>query len=535
VVELPLVTAERVERHLSNGEWPEETSLDAFRDALAATPGKVAVVGPRGRYTYRELDEQSDALATTMARHGVGRGDRVCVQLPNWREFPVVRLAQLKLAAVINAIPPAYRASEVTHVVETLDPAAFVVAEGYDDHSYVGMLRDELDFGGLVYAIDGGGGDGVHAFADAVDATPEPSRFDEHDPAWDLSEVSFTSGTTGDPKGVMHVESAQLAGNRTYAERAGFDADDTMLMPSTFGHRAGFQLGVNISLVHGATVVAVDDWSGERGIELIEAHDATHVYAATPFLHDLVTASNRDDHDTSSLEHFGCGGAEIPRPLLEEANHAFDAAVCAGWGQNEVGLVTLTPSDAPLEKRVGTDGCPLQDVAVRTTADDGRSEGEVLARGSTLMAGFYGMPAETRSRMRDGWYCSGDVARIDDDGYLVFVGRENDIIMRGGEQIPTDELDDLLYEHPKVDEAAVVAMPDDRLQERACAYVKPVDGESFAFEEMVAHLDDQHILQRKYPERLEILSAFPRTPSGSIQRFKLRQDVADKLDADPVR
>jgi acyl-coenzyme A synthetase/AMP-(fatty) acid ligase len=327
-----------------------------------------------------------------------------------------------------------------------------------------------------------------------------------------------------------------------FNERAGVDADANVLCAMTIGHQGGYGYGAYPPMQSGGTLVFMEtaEWSGENGVAVIDEEAVSHIWAPTPFLHDLVNADTLDQHDVSSMEFMAVGGASVSETLLEDANERLGADVVGSYGQTEDALATMGFPDDPPEKKTSTDGYPLGGMEFETfDPDDEYPEGvgRLHLRGPFLMLGFYEHPEKTLDAMRggaDGWYYTGDLAQIDDDGYISITGREKFVIMRGGEQIPVKDVEELLFQHPKVEEVAVVAMPDERLQERPCAYVRTVEGEEFTFEEMQAYLDSENLTKQYWPERLEVVEEFPRSVSGNVERHTLREDIAEKLDMEPV-
>jgi cyclohexanecarboxylate-CoA ligase len=252
--------------------------------------------------------------------------------------------------------------------------------------------------------------------------------------------------------------------------------------------------------------------------------------ASTPFLADLTHTPALADHDVGSLHTFLTAGAPIPRALVQQANKNLGAHIISCWGMTENGGVTATRRDDPPEKVFETDGVPIGGMEVRVVGDGGATvaagvEGHLQARGASSFVGYLKRP-EAFDSDAAGWFETGDYARMDEDGYIRISGRSKDVIIRGGENIPVVEVEGLLYKHPAVQDVAIVAMPDPRLGERACAYVALVPGASLSFDEMIAFLAEQQMAVQYLPERLEIIAEMPRTPSGKIQKFQLREAAA---------
>jgi acyl-CoA synthetase (AMP-forming)/AMP-acid ligase II len=350
-----------------------------------------------------------------------------------------------------------------------------------------------------------------------------------------VHEVVFTSGTTGEPKGVMHTPNTILANVGPMIERLRMTSDEVVLMSSTLGHQTAYLYAYAMTVVLGATTVWLDIWNPATAAQLIAEHQVTFTMGATPFLNDLTYLPG--EHDFSSLRLFVSAGAAIPRPLVRDARARFGCAISAGWGMSENGLVSCNAPDDPEEKVVTTDGAPLRGMELRVVDDDERDvppgrEGELLVRGASQFVGYLKRPQFTKdAHTADGWFRTGDRATLDRDGYVAITGRSKDIIIRGGENIPVVEVENALFTHPKVAGVAIVAMPDPRLGERACAFVIPKPGEAPTLAELVKFLDERGLARQKFPERLELVTEFPMTPSGKVQKYRLRERVAGQTAA----
>jgi cyclohexanecarboxylate-CoA ligase len=529
------------------GYWKNET-LDAYLDRWARTRGhKTALVDGAGRYTWSELARAVERVAHGLAAAGVEPGTAVSVQLPNWNEWILCALAAVRLGAIVNPIPPTYRASELRFILGTLGSRVLIVPGRFRTFDYTPMaaeLRADLPALSQVFVARGQPGPGMRRFAELTDTAWE-DRADRRpllgtDPDA-VSEVIFTSGTTGEPKGVMHTANTQLSIVRPLIDRLGFHPGDVALMSSTFGHQTGFLYGYCLTLLLGSTGVWLDVWNAEEAARLIEAERVTYTMGATPFLQDLTYAPAVERRDLSTLRLFISAGASIPRALVQDARGRLACAISAGWGMSENGLVTCNGLSDPEAKIFGTDGRPLpgMELSVVDEAErpvPGGTEGDLLVRGHSQFAGYWKRPEFTRAaHTSDGWFRTGDRAVLDADGYLTVTGRAKDLIIRGGENISVAEVENLLFAHPKVSGVAVVAMPDPRLGERACAFVIPRPGQTVTLEELTAYLETRQLARHKFPERLELVSEFPMTPSGKVQKYRLREAVARTLGLPPVR
>ena len=532
------VTGPRARAARQGGHWRDQ-SLDVFLDRWARTrPDRIAMVDGQGRLTYEELARQVERVAHGLQAHGVERGSVVSCQLPNWNEFALVLLAAARLGAVAHPVPPIYRGRELRFMLGLLESRVLVVPARFRGFDYPGMVEGfRADTPGLqhVFVVRGHAPAGMLPFSALTDAAWEVRAGRRPLPGTDpdaVHEIVFTSGTTGEPKGVMHTVNTALVTVYRAIERLEFSERDVILMASTLGHQTGYLYGYALGMVLGATSVWMDVWDAKRAIEVIERERVTFTMGATPFLRDLTYA---ESGGLPSLRLFISGGAPIPRPLVRDARAKLGCAISAGWGMTENGLVTCNGLRDPEDKIFGTDGIPFPGLELRVVdeaeGDVPRgTEGELLVRGPSLFTGYFKRPAFTaEAYAADGWFRTGDRATLDADGYVSITGRSKDLIIRGGENIPVAEVEDLLYGHPKIAGVAIVAMPDPRLGERSCAVVVPRPGQSISLAEITAYLESQQLARYKFPERVEIVSEFPMTPSGKIQKYRLREIVAERV------
>jgi len=543
-----ILSEERIAQSRAAGWWPDRLILDYLDDALAARPDHAAIVDNNsmtGRSTtlsWRQLDRLSRRFALALAAAGIGRGDVVAWQLPNWWQFTALHLACVRIGAISNPLMPIFRERELTYMLGFAGAKVFIVPRFFRGHDYPAMVRAmRPNLPALAHSWTVGG-EGEDAFErhfverrweDEPDAAarlaagrPEPD---------DVVEVLYTSGTTGQPKGVMHTSNTLFGNILGYAERLGLSSRDIMLMASPMAHQTGFLYGMLMPIVLGSKAVLQDIWNAETAARLIADERVTWTMGATPFLADLTHTPALQRYDIASLEVFLSAGAPIPRILVQQATEKLKCAVLSGWGMTENGAVTTTLRDDSPEKAFGTDGGPIRGSEVRVVDESGApaplgEEGDLQTRGAGQFVGYLRRP-EAWDTDAEGWFKTGDRARMDADGYIRIVGRSKDIIIRGGENVPVAEVEELLYRHPAVRDAAVVGMPDERLGERGCAVVTLKEGASLDFAAMLRHLQEQHMARNYLPEDLVVLEEMPRTPSGKIQKFKLRDLVKERTAA----
>jgi len=534
----PILPEDRRQTMQAAGWWPNRLLLDDFDHWVATVPQRVvsidhnSMTGARTVLTYAELSRRVDRLASGLARLGVGRGDVVSLQLPNWWQFTALHLAALRLGAITNPIMPIFRERELGFMLRLAESKVLVIPREFRGFNYQAMaeaLRPSLPALAHVLVV---GGAGESAFERLIDTAPEPdtetrARFAASRPGPDdVIEILYTSGTTGEPKGVMHTSNTLYANVMPYCVRFGLNETDTILMASPLAHQTGFLYG-NMAHIHlGGKVVLLDIWNARTAVDLIAAEGVTFTMAATPFLSDLTDEAARRPAELKTLRTFLSAGAPIPRALVRRAAEHLGANIISAWGMTENGAVTTTRIGDPGEKTFETDGCPLDGMQVRVVDENGAplppdAEGRLQARGASNFVGYLKHP-EWFATDAEGWFDTGDLARIDRDGYVRITGRTKDVIIRGGENVPVVEVEGLIYQHPAIQEVAVVAMPDPRLGERACAFAVLRQGASLTFPELVAFLGERHLARNYLPERLEVVDALPKTPSGKIQKVVLR-------------
>jgi len=521
---------------IAAGSWRDETLLDHFRRNVARLGDKVAVIATRAeqgdetRLTYAELDRLSDRVAVGLARRGVGEGDVVSFQLPNWWQFTVLHLAALKVGAVSNPLMIIFRERELTFMLGLAESKVLVVPASFrnvDHRAIAKAVQAAVPTLAHVMVVDGEGEESFDRLIadDATDAELAALRARRLSPDA-VIELLYTSGTTGEPKGVSHTSNTMLANLVPFAERLHLGESDVIHMPSPMAHQLGFMYGLVLPAMLGATAILQDIFVAATMAKQIAQEAASFTMGATPFLNDLSDHCIATGSTTPTLRIFVSAGAPIPRPLVTKARRALGAAIISAWGMSENGAVTTTRLEDPEEKVTGTDGCPLPGMEVRVVDPAGHGvgvgeEGQLQVRGCSNFIGYMKRPGLAQVDA-DGWFDTGDIARMDADGYIRIAGRSKDIIIRGGENIPVVEVEDMLFKHPSVATVAIVGYPDARLGERACAYVIPRPGATLSFEEMVAYLKEQKMAVQYIPERLEVVEDVPRTPSGKIQKFKLR-------------
>ncbi len=550
-----MLEARHIDEWTASGAWSNQLLDERILRWSAERPDDPVITDRFGTMTWGEFGEEVDAVSRGLLELGVRPGMVVQLQLPNWRHFVVAAQACERIGAVVNPVAPIFRHNEVSVMSELARPVLVITADSYRGFELGKMhaeLRERCHWVTELVIVPGLS---PEASADAEHDLPggamswqdlvEEGQFSSYDRAAvellrpgpnDVCEVMFTSGTTGMPKGVMHTHNILAISVDVFLDRvcaglephpgAGAPQAYVSHMASTLGHQTGYLYGMRLPLHAGGHVVMQDVWDPTEFIGLIEKHRIQLSMGATPFLADVLAVDGLAERDLSSWKRFLCAGAAIPRPVLERATELLpDCTVMPGWGMTECGLLTVGMPDDPLERRL-TDGRAVRDNEVRVVDESGApvvdAEGDLQCRGTGLFAGYMAGREFTAQHWSDGWFDTGDRAIMDADGYISIAGRTKDLVIRGGENVPVKEIEDVLMRHPAVGVAAIVAKPHERLGEIGCAFVQAV-GAPPSLAELTEFLDEQQVTRQFWPEDLVIVDEFPMTPSGKIQKYRLRE------------
>ncbi|WP_097731668.1 medium-chain fatty-acid--CoA ligase [Escherichia coli] len=524
------------------GLWGDASLADYWQQTARAMPDKIAVVDNHGAsYTYSALDHAASCLANWMLAKGIESGDRIAFQLPGWCEFTVIYLACLKIGAVSVPLLPSWREAELVWVLNKCQAKMFFAPTLFKQTRPVDLilpLQNQLPQLQQIVGVDklAPATSSLSLSQIIADNTSLTTAITTHGD--ELAAVLFTSGTEGLPKGVMLTHNNILASERAYCARLNLTWQDVFMMPAPLGHATGFLHGVTAPFLIGARSVLLDIFTPDACLALLEQQRCTCMLGATPFVYDLLNVLEKQPADLSALRFFLCGGTTIPKKVARECQQR-GIKLLSVYGSTESSPHAVVNLDDPLSRFMHTDGYAAAGVEIKVV-DDARKtlppgcEGEEASRGPNVFMGYFDEPELTaRALDEEGWYYSGDLCRMDEAGYIKITGRKKDIIVRGGENISSREVEDILLQHPKIHDACVVAMSDERLGERSCAYVVlKAPHHSLSLEEVVAFFSRKRVAKYKYPEHIVVIEKLPRTTSGKIQKFLLRKDIMRRLTQD---
>jgi non-ribosomal peptide synthetase component E (peptide arylation enzyme) len=528
----------RAKVYVDQGLWLNRTLMDVFDEHAARTPDKILVVADHGvRWSYRQVAEKVELLARNLGALGIGHGDVISAQLPNWGEFLIIHLAATRLGAVTNALLPIYRAKDIAYILGLARTKLVIIPDSFRSYDFPETYRQLLP--GLpllehIYVIGDNCPPDMKSFDDLLKdtgAAPIARRsFDGND----VTILIFTSGTESSPKGVIHSHNTLLFGNLTAAKLLGLDANDVVWAVSPITHATGIEWNLRQAVVLGGTLVMQEIWDPEVALDLIEKERCTYTCAATPFATMLLDSPSLSVRDLSSFRVFLCGGAAIPATLGAEVREKIGCNLVPCWGMSECFAATMGSVTDPDDKRWGTDGraMPGAEVAI---FDEDRSHilpsgeiGEIATRGPHVCLGYFRDPERTAETFsNEGWLFSNDLGILDDQDYVRVVGRKKDIINRGGLKISAREVEDMILKHPAVKVVALVGVPDRRLGERSCAFVVVRGGNTLTLDLLTQFLEKLGIAKYKLPEYLRLVEELPTTLTGKVQKFKLREAFAE--------
>src|ERR671933_2798251 len=510
------------------------------------------------RYSYVKFKEVVERCARALIALGLKKGDHIAVWGQNVPEWVTLQFATGKVGVVLVTINPAYKAQELRYVLEQSDSAALFLTEGVKDANFVEILEEaapdladadpgELEIEGLPYlkhvVLIGGeaSSPGIISYEEFLKRAAEVSaeELGERQASLDADEVinmQYTSGTTGFPKGVQ-LTHANIVKNAFYiGECMELGPEDRVCIPVPFFHCFGCVLGTLNTVTHEGTMVPVESFDPEAVLKAVHEERCTALLGVPTMFISELEHPNFEEYDTSSLRTGIMAGSPCPIEVMKKVVNLMGAEeITIAYGQTESSpVITQTRTDDPIDIRVSTVGRALPDVEVKIVELDTGEEvepgeqGDLCTRGYHVMKGYYKMPERTEEVIdEDGWLHTGDLATMDEDGYVEITGRAKDMIIRGGENIYPREIEEFLYTHPEISDVQVYGVPDEKYGERVAAAIIKKQGSDLT-EEDVKEYCRENIARYKVPHYVDFVEDYPMTASGKIQKYKLREAAIER-------
>ena len=523
------------------GEYLERT-VERF-------PDRRAFVLRERTVSWKELAQIVDRLALALIDLGISHGDKVAVLFPNRPEFIYATLALARLGVVHIPISERLREREIRFILDRTEAVGIIMVDEFWNFSFSDLLSEiKDDLPNLRHVIVSGKKKHPHEnlFKDLINKDWEEVYPDDYyhrvylnehtvEPD-DLLEIVFTSGTTGDPKGVMHTHNTRCRSALGTINGTRLTYEDTYLIMVPLSHTTALVNAFYASVISGSCGVLLETWNVEEAFKEIERNRATIPIGVPTMPIMMLQHPDMNKYDLSSLRTMALAGAPLPVEVAHQIIEKMGCYMTSAYGMTETAISNITSLDDPVEIVCSTVGKPQPGMEHKVVDKKGRivpigQEGDACARGQNVCVGYFKDPKRTADVIDDrGWIHSGDLAKMDEYGNLIIVGRIKDVIVRGGENISPTEIEDILYTYDKVEQVAVVGIPNDRLGEGTCACIIPKKGKTFTYDEMKANFMDK-VARFKIPDRIEFMDEFPTTPSGKIRKVELREIMAKKIQS----
>lgn len=525
------------DRWYAEGHYSQSSLAEHMRLGAARFPdAKMCFVGGPDptTETLDSLYSRSRKLAAGLQALGVEPGDVVAIWVPNWVEGALTYQAALMVGATVVPIIHIYGPTEVSFILRQSEARVLVMPDRWRSIDYVERFDAMSELPALehVLLIGDHGPEGATSWQRLAETDDTHLHLPTVSPD-DVCLQIYTSGTTAEPKGVQHSHNTLLAETTTTAAAIG-DRGSVNLAAFPSGHIAGV-LNILRMFVLGSSTVIMDQWDAALAARLVEQHAVTSTAGAPVFLASLLDEAERQGTSLASLTNYMVGAASVPAALVERADEA-GVPVYRAYGSSEHPVITTGAPTDPPHKRAGTDGRLVPGSEIRLIDEHDRDvelgqDGEIISRGPDRFLGYSDDTRNAEAFLPGGWFRTGDIGRLDDEGFFTITDRKKDVIIRGGENIASKEVEDVLAGHPSVMEAAVVAKPDERMGERVAAFVQLRPGHELDLETVRAHFDASGVARQKTPEHLELVDELPRAMSGKVRKVELRDRLrANRTD-----
>ena len=541
------LTPEMINEYIAQGFWDEVSIADILKKNALSYPEKEALVDSMTRLTWAELDTLTNSVAAGLLKKGMKRDQALVVQIPTSVDSLITLLACHKAGIVCCFAPMTFRQNEMKHVIKALKAKAVLSPIEYRNTSYHEMAKEiSGDLPQLEHIIVSAeqapeGAITLRSLCDvpfddeSILSTLEKNAFGP----FEVSTVVLSSGTTGMPKCIEHTGASSKTAGWGVIQRAGLTTEDIVGNIAPLSGGPGLQNWWGVFQL-GAKMCLLEHFSPEDTLKFIERERITYLPAIPTQLIKVLKECDVSRYDISSLKIVRTGAAAFDTAMALETEEKMKCRVLIAGGSQETYSFAQTSIDDPREKRLNTLGKPFPGNEIKICNDKGKklSQGQVghmYVRGAATSSGYFGDMDATLTAWGsagiEGWYQTGDLARLDEDGYLIIVGREKEMINRGGQNIYPKEIEDLLLAHPGITHAVVIGIPDDVLGERACACVTCLESEPITFKEMSGYLKEKGLAIHKLPERLEVFEKFSQLVDGQkIDKLSVAYEVLERIE-----
>lgn len=537
------INPELKKQYLEKGYWSNKTLLDCWEETVERFPNREYIVDDRGfRYTYEEMDQAAAKVAAWLLEQGIKPGDTISYQLPVWCDFAMITIACYKAGCVAHPISMSYVESELIRSMNQTEGKVYFGTTTFRKTNYEERIlaaKGEIPSLGKIVFLD-------YVSEKTSDYPTLGEILEQYEPlkkeacvhsrtGQDVAVILCTSGTTGGTKGVLLTHDNVRYSEEVFNRELELTEEDIMFMPAPLHHATGFHHAIIAPMLHGAKVVLQQIYKCREAIALMNEEKCTYSMGATPFIYDILRELEASGDELPYLKFYLCGGAPVPGYMVQKA-WKYNIILCEVYGSTESVPHTYVRPDEALELNGTTSGRALEGIQVRVVDDDGNDvpsgvPGEELSRGPNVFVGYLKDRAITDSVLDDdGWFHSGDLCVMDEKGNIHIIGRKKDMIVRGGENLNSNEINDNLEGCPGIGEHTIIGMPDERLGERICAFVVPnEEGKNLVLEDILAYLQGKDIPKRLWPERLELIDQIPHTASGKVKKYLLQEELEKRL------
>lgn len=524
------------------GYWTDRTLLDCWKDSVKLHPDREYVVDDRGfRYTYRQVDEVASRVAAFLLSQGVKTQDVVSFQLPIWSEFVIITIACFKAGAVAHPIAMSYEKRDLIYSMNLTESKVYFGTTFFHKTNYEAQILsvlEEIPALQTVVLLD----NTREKTSDVITLKEILEQFEplENQPDYsltgqDIAVILGTSGTTCSSKGVLLTHDNIRYSEEVFNRELGLTKEDIMFMPAPLNHATGFHHGIIAPMLLGAKLVLQQKYRCQEAIALMNKEKCTYSMGATPFIYDILRELETKGGALPFLKFYLCGGAPVPGYMVQKAWN-FGILLCEVYGSTEsVPHVFVRPEEA-LSLNGTISGRPMEGIEVRVVDDDGKdvpygTPGEEISRGPNVFVGYLKNQKITDEALDDeGWFYSGDICTMDEAGNIRIIGRKKDMIVRGGENLNSNAINDYLEGCPGMEDHTVIGMPDERLGERICAFAVPRPGsENLKLCNVIQFLKEKNVPKRFWPERLELIDRIPHTGSGKVKKYLLKEELKKRM------